>query len=290
MLVLLTALVFAQEPVDLSLALPEGRTVTWTHLVRSSETSHWGDTVVQAVVLSHQEVERGGVVGVDRLEWIDVVDDLALELQIADRPVQTWEQGASATRTDDLQRFEAMADTSWRTYLHRDGTREWYQTRVQHRYPSDAPGPQPPELFSWFYGMGIGGLEAPEGGSAAWGAFVPGVARSLYANVPVWGVGVARCAVEVTVDEVALRRAHLSYTLEGVGFPPARDGLTMEALTGHGSAVVELARGRVVEHQHDLDLTLRRGGRTLTRHDEIASFLNRVRRRPPRHPRRISEP
>lgn len=282
---LLATLTLAREPVDLALELPEGRTLTWTHFVSCTERSHWGTVGVKGVILAWQQVVRGGRLGSETLEWLDVVEGVEAQLDVGARTVQVWGDEDAEVRTGKLQPFEHLSGTRWRTLLQPGGAVEWLQVTEEgeERYPSDLAGPWPPQLLAWLTGVALDAGADAGGDSRAFGRWTPGERRRLRVEVPVFGAGTVPCAMEVTLEGAGRRRAVLGYELASLG--PGEGDLVIEALSGTGEVTVDLRRHLVEEHHQELELGVRRGAFPVLREQVLSTYLHRVRRRPPRRPR-----
>jgi len=173
---ILATLALAGEPVDFTPRLPEGRILSWTHLVNATESSHWGSSEVRAVVLTHLEVERGGRLGEQQLEWVHRVEGVAAELDIGAHTVARWRDDQPSVEAHALQRFEQLSTSIWRTIVSPDGAMEWFQImRGDGHWDEQVTGPRPPEVLAWAMGLQLGG--------AAW---LTGQTRSREVDLTEW--------------------------------------------------------------------------------------------------------
>lgn len=283
----LTLAALAQDALDPRPVLPTERTLVWTHLVTCEEKSHWGDARVRAVVLTRQDVVAGGAPGGGRIEWLDVVEGVAADLDFGDQVVTSWNRAEDPVEARRLRRFEAMAGTTWHAWLSPTGSSAWYQVMEdgQARYPSEVAGPAPPVLLAWYQGLWLGAGRGPTGELEPLGPMAAGQARTIEVDVALWGLGVVRARAELTLEGLDARRADLRYRLTPVGLPLRAAGVEVDDLQGGGEIVVDVRRRLVVEHHQDLAVHVAEGAFGYARHETVSSFLHRVRRHPPRRPR-----
>ncbi|MBN2799135.1 MAG: hypothetical protein JXX28_08300 [Deltaproteobacteria bacterium] len=313
-ILLATSLALGQAAVDLTPVLKEGRTYLWTHLVTVEETSHWGSAQVQVAILSTRQVELGGRMGEVGLEWVDRVEDVRADLTIGTRTVGRWQAGDTSLDARVVDRFQALVGNQWRVLVKRDGRAEAFELRgegitaehqaVAQLMPADlvddpirprawtgeVPGPAPPEFLGWASGLGFGGGVAREGTALSWPAFTPGEPRRVEVRLPLLGVATTVAALDLTVISDVFGQVEATYVVQGLGAPPPEGRVQLKSVVGTGRLVVDTVHGVVVEHDQDLHIEILEGRRVVQRHEQVSSFLNQVKRKPPRRPRALAEP